>query len=163
MKYVFAAERKVVFFINARGTRYVVEFSDRNREGGSSYFTNDAAVARAIRKTSLYKRGAIVQVEGPTEEEEEAARRLMAPKRQPIAEVWQGKPKQKRNAARNNAPETTAPAEKPGEKVMEFQNITFAREAISKELGIPKSKLRTQAALDKAARDNGIVIKYVTA
>ena len=33
-------------------------------------------------------------------------------------------------------------------------------EAICKEFGIPKTKVRTPAALEKLAKDNGFVIKY---
>lgn len=157
MEYTFAAERKLIFFISAGGKNRLVEFSDRDRSGASSFSTNEMTVARAIRKTSLYRRGVIVQAKGPTEEEEQSAQQMMAPKRPSKAEAWAGK----KPVTEKPTPEPVS-AHNEGDKVMEFPNITFAREAISKETGIPKAKLRSQAALDQAARDAGIIIKYTT-
>lgn len=159
MKYVFAAERKLIFIISAGGINRLVEFSDRNRDGGSSFQTDDAKVAKAIRKGSLYKRGVIQQVSGPTEEDEaqiEAMQNFL--KRPSKADAWKDK-----TPVSDKIVKHVEEPQQPGQRVMEFNNITFAREAISRELGIPKAQLRSQAALDKAAKDAGIVIKYVAA
>lgn len=160
MKYEFAAERKMIFFATAGGKKRLIEFSDRNSAGASQFQTNEAVIARAVRRTSFFKRGVIVQTAGPTEEDEKALLQQYAPKRKSIASVFQQAAAPSSKAEKRSA--EPSPVAGKAENVREFPNFTMAREAVSKELGIPKSKLRNPTALSKAAADHGIAIKYTT-
>ena len=135
MEYTFAAERKVVLTVQTGGRNRLVEFGERNESGVSTFFTTNDAVAACIRRHSLSRRGVIIETTKPQEP---------APEK----------------------PKDTAPAQKQepttddGLKIRAFDNYSVAREEICKEFGVNKSKVRTPAALEKLARDNGFVIKY---
>ena len=133
MEYSFSAERKIVLTIQAGGKNRLVEFGERNDNGVSTFFTSNDAVAHAIRRHSLSRRGVIIETTRPQE---------------PALE----KPK-----VATNKP--SAPKEN-GVPVRVFDNYSVARETICKELGIPKNKVRKPETLEKIARENGFVIKY---
>lgn len=135
MEYTFAAERKVVLFIQAGGRNRLVEFGERNDCGVSTFFTTDDAVAHAIRRHSLSRRGVIVETTKP-----------QAPKVAPVE-----------TKKATIAPKV--PTEN-GIPVRAYDNYTLAREAICKEFGIAKNKVRKPETLEKIAREKGFAIKY---
>ena len=136
MEYSFAAERKVILTVQAGGRNRLVEFGERNEYGVSCFNTSDGAVANAIRKHSLARRGVIIETTPPQQPEPEAA---------PVVE--------------NSKPATGGETG----NVRTYDNYTIAREAITKEFGILKSTVRTPTALDKVAREHGFTIRYSNA
>lgn len=136
MEYTFAAERKVVLTVQAGGRNRLVEFGERNEAGVSTFFTTNDAVAQAIRRHSLSRRGVIVETTKPQEPAPEKAKKATAAPQKPEEKTSDGTP------------------------VRAFDNYSVARETITKELGIPKTKVRNPAALEKIAKENGFIIKY---
>lgn len=137
MEFTFAAERKLVFVIQAGGRNRLVEFGDRNENGVSVFSTTDAAVAQAVRRSSLSRRGVIAET-------------TKYPDPEPVTE----KPVK---AAEKKV-------EKPaGTPVREYENFTLARESITKEFGLKKSEVRNPTALARVASEHGFSIKYLNA
>lgn len=137
MYYSFAADRKLVFVVQAGGRKRLVEFGERGDNGVSLFTTTDENVAQAIRRSSMSRRGIIVET---TVEQK--------PETRPEAAV--------------KTPEK--PVEKPAEgNVREYDNFTVAREAITREFSIPKSEVRNPTALDRAAKEHGFSIIYKNA
>lgn len=141
MDYIFSAERKLVFTIRIGGRNLLVEFGDRNSGGMSSFVTSDARVAHAIRRTSLSRRGVII-------ESTPANQAASTPKPVPSAVV-----------PRQPQPQLQ-PSDLPASSVRSYDNFTLAREAIVKEFGIRKSDVRNPTALARFAQEKGFTIKY---
>lgn len=139
MEYTFAAERKVVLIVQTGGRNRLVEFGERNGNGVAEYFTTNDAVAQAIRRHSLSRRGVIV----------ETTRQQQAEPEKPKAAVVQ-------LLAQAEQTESGVP-------VRAYDNFTFAREAICKEFDIPKSSVRSMVALEAVAKEHGFTIKYSNA
>ena len=137
MEYLFAAERKLVFVVQAGGVKRLVEFGDRNENGVSAYSTTNAAIAQAIRRSSLSRRGVIKE-----------STKYPDPETQPSAPV---------KAAEKKPQKPAAPT------VREYENFTLAREAIIKEFGLKKSEVRNPTALARVATEHGFSIKYLNA
>lgn len=135
MDFSFAAERKVVLTVQAGGRNRLIEFGERNSNGVSCFQTTDAITANAIRRHSLSRRGVIVETTPPQQQEPEPE----------IKKVVKA---------------DTQPKAADGTPIRAFDNFTLARETITKELGIPRTKVRTPATLEKLARENGFIIKY---
>lgn len=148
MDYVFSAERKLVFTVRIGGRNLLVEFGDRNSGGRSSFVTSDAKIAHAIRRTSLSRRGVIIET-SPVQEP--------APTTPPVSSVPTKSPSQP--AAEVKADGQT----NEGKKVRDYDNFTLAREAIVKEFGIKKSDVRNPTALARFAKEKGFTIRYSNA
>lgn len=140
MTYTFAADRRVIFVVQCGGRNRLVEFGERNENGVSAFSTTDAAVAAAIRKSSLSRRGAITDTTKYPEPGTQAPMKK------------EEKKKQAQEAGTASAPE-----------VREFDNFTLAREAITKEFGLKKSEVRNPTALARVAQEHGFTIKYLNA
>ena len=119
----------------------MVEFGERNENGVSVFKTTDAAVASAVRRSSLSRRGVITE---KTEKLEPAP--VIAPSQQPKAK--------KAEATQQNEKKQT---------VREYANFTLAREAIIKEFDLKKSEVRNPTALARVAQEHGFNIKYLNA
>lgn len=159
MEFTFAAERKVVFFVQAGGLRRCVEFGDRNEAGASVYVTKDPKIANAIRKTSMARRGVIVETTPASVIEES----LKAPsKPYSVSESNRNRGKKAETGKTGSAPTDTA-GKDDGLEVREYDNYTVAREAITREFNIPKKDVRNPTALDRVAKENGFTIKYKNA
>lgn len=144
MVYTFAAERKLVFVVQTGGHNRLVEFGDRNQNGTSVFATTDANVAAAVRRSSLYRRGVIIET---TREPEPAA-----PSPSPGTSAFPGTSGSSVTSGSSASPE-----------VREYDNFTVAREAIVKEFGIKKSEVRNPTALARVAQEHGFNIKYLNA
>lgn len=181
MDFTFAAERKVVFTIQASGMRLLVEFSERNQSGVSSYFTSNPKVAEAIRKSSLSRRGVIIETT-PNELLQQALSENTQAKTVPqrslaqVKGVGASKPKAAAlnlgastaarkvadNAVKKAAMDAAA-SQQTSDDVREYENFSVAREKISKEFSIPKKDVRTPTALAKVAKEHGFTIRYKNA
>lgn len=140
MEYNFSAERKLVFIVSVAGRNLLVEFGDRNSGGRSSFTTTDGKVAQAIRRTSLARRGVIVETT-PTVD---------------IPPASSNHPSSPKIPTSPNNPDSPSSSR-------EYDNFTLAREAIIKEFGIKKSEVRNPTALARFALSKGIIIKYKNA
>lgn len=159
MEFSFAADRKLVFFVQAGGLKRCVEFGDRSSAGASVFMTKDRKVANAIRKHPLSRRGVITETT-PAEVIEESMR-PSAPEPYNVR-VSNGRKVTKAPAKVKDTPQEPV-AGTDGKNVREYDNFSVAREAIAKEFGIPKKNLRTPTALDKVAGENGFTIRYKSA
>lgn len=138
MTYTFAAERRVIFVVQCGGRNRLVEFGERNANGVANFNTTDPAVAAAIRKSSLSRRGAITETTKYPEPEAQLPKKEEK-KQAPVAD------------------KASTPT------VREYENFTLAREAITKEFGLKKSEVRNPTALARVAQDHGFTIKYLNA
>lgn len=130
----FSADTQYVFKITIDGMAYLVAFSERNQFGNSVFMTRNGKIAEKIRRTSMFKRGAI---------------------RETTPEVGATK--------REAAPAETAPEKKPKKEesnVKEFANITLAREWLCRTFGVKKSAIRYPGQVAKCAKEHKIEIKY---
>lgn len=141
MEYTFAAERKLVFVVQCGGRNRLVEFGDRNISGASVFITTDPNVAQAIRRSSLSRRGVIVETTKPQEPAPEKASQTNT----------------------NTTQKTQSPQEPASPEVRPYENFTLAREAIIKEFGLKKSEVRNPTALARVAQEHGFTIKYLNA
>ena len=163
MFYSFAAERKIAFVVIAGGIRHLVEFGDRNINGASSFTTQDAKVAKAIRKHSMSRRGVIVETTPhqdiePEEEIRKPQPRTLGMVKGVVRNAAVAKP-----VGRPRKVKKVEPEETPTGEIREYANFTVAKEAICKEFQIPKSKVKTITALTKFAAEKGFSIKYLNA
>lgn len=147
MDYKFSAERKLVFTVRVGGRNILVEFGDRNSGGRSVFATADANLAHAIRRTSLSRRGVIIETT-PVQQADIATKPALSSLSVPT---------HPNNPTPPNSPVTSA---SPGSSVRSYDNFTLAREAIVKEFGIKKSKVRNPTALARFAQEKGFTIKY---
>lgn len=147
MDYIFSAERKLVFTIRTGGRNLLVEFGDRNSGGMSSFVTSDAKIAQAIRRTSLSRRGVIIESTPANQADTTPNPAPSSPSRPdlPTSPTIPDKP---------SASASTGPS------VRSYDNFTLAREAIVKEFGIRKSDVRNPTALARFAQEKGFTIKY---
>nr|WP_298672896.1 hypothetical protein [uncultured Prevotella sp.] len=137
--YTFAASRQFFFNVPYQGRSRLIQFGDRNQAGVSVFLTDDPKLAEAIRKNSLFTRGAI------TEETPEGEKKKMAtPKEKKIATSEGGK--------KELAPDVG--------KKMVFTNFTQAREHLCKQFKIARSKVRNPTALSRFAEEKNITIVY---
>ena len=146
----------------AGGVRRLVEFGDRNLNGASSFLTSDAKVAQAIRRHSMSRRGIIIettpnQKDDPVVEEAKPQPRTLGVVK---GVVKPAATQTRKLVAKKTDAKNTQPHQEPAGKVREFANFSVAKSAISKEFGIPKTKIKTASALDKFASENGFSIKY---
>lgn len=160
MEFTFAADRKLVFFVTAGGLKRCVEFGDRNEAGASVFMTKDPKVAMAIRRHPLTRRGVITDTT-PAAVVDELLQASAAPKAYDVR--TSNANRGKASAGKTEAAPKKTVADDAGGSVREYENFTVAREAISKEFGIPKKNLRTPTALDRTARENGFTIRYKNA
>lgn len=147
MDYIFSAERKLVFTIRTGGRNLLVEFGDRNSGGMSSFVTSDARVAHAIRRTSLSRRGVII-------ESTPANQADTTPNPAPSS------PSHPTLPTSPTIPNNPSASASPSSPVRSYDNFTLAREAIVKEFGIRKSDVRNPTALARFAKEKGFTISY---
>lgn len=148
MDYIFSAERKLVFTIRTGGRNLLVEFGDRNSGGMSSFATSDVKIAQAIRRTSLSRRGVIIESTPANQADTTPNPAPSSPSR----------PTLPNNPASPTIPDK--PSASTGPSVRSYDNFTLAREAIVKEFGIRKSDVRNPTALARFAQEKGFTIKY---
>ena len=128
----------MIFVVQCGGRNRLVEFGERNANGVANFNTTDPAVAAAIRKSSLSRRGAITETTKYPDPEAQTPKKEVK-KQAPIAD------------------KAIAPT------VREYENFTLAREAITKEFGLKKSEVRNPTALGRVAQEHGFTIKYLNA
>ena len=143
MDYKFSAERKLVFTVRVGGRNILVEFGDRNSGGRSVFATADANLAHAIRRTSLSRRGVIIET--TPVQQADTTQEPVTPTVSPVSPTSPASP--------------IAPTS-PGSSVRSYDNFTLAREAIVKEFGIKKSEVRNPTALARFAQEKGFTIRY---
>ena len=136
--YTFAASRQFFFNVPYQGRSRLIQFGDRNQAGVSVFLTDDPELAEAIRKNSLFTRGAI------TEETPEGEKKKTTPEKKKIATPEGGK----------KEPATDV------SKKMVFTNFTQAREHLCKQFKIARSKVRNPTALARFAEEKNITIVY---
>ena len=147
--YTFAASRQFFFNVPYQGRSRLIQFGDRNQAGVSVFLTDDPKLAEAIRKNSLFTRGAI------TEETPEGEKKKMATpkggKKGPAPDVG------KKIATPEGGQKELAPDV--GKKMV-FTNFTQAREHLCKQFKIARSKVRNPTALSRFAEEKNITIVY---
>ena len=143
--YEFASERKYVFKIVTDGIPKLVEFGDAYGSNASIFQTKDRKVAEAIRRTSMFRRGAIKET---TKEEEHT-------KSAASSSVQNG------NQDEGKVQNSTEPEME--EKT--FTNITQAKDWVSKEYKIPKTQLRKPESVVTEAKKHKVklIIKAIEA
>lgn len=143
--YEFASERKYVFKIETDGIPKLVEFGDAYGSNASVFQTKDRKVAEAIRRTSMFRRGAIKET---TKEEEHT-------KSAASISVQNG------NQDDGKAQDSTEPEME--EKT--FTNITQAKDWVSKEYKIPKTQLKKPESVVAEAKKHKVklIIKAIEA
>lgn len=138
MYYSFAADRKLIFVVQSSGRKRLVEFGERSDSGVSLFTTTDENVAQAIRRSSMSRRGIIVETTVEQQPEEKKPKETVQAKKEPVADKAQG-------------------------EIREYDNFTLAREAITKEFNIPKAEVRNPTSLERAAKEHGFSIRYKNA
>lgn len=133
----FASERQYIFKVEIDDIPRLVAFGDPYQGSSSMFQTTDRKVAEAIRRTSMFRRGAIKETTKP---EEKPVKKAEKPKETE-------KPKQP----------------KMEEKV--FTNITQAKDWVSHEYKIPKSQLKKPESVIAEAKKHKVklVIKAIEA
>jgi hypothetical protein len=149
--YEFASERQYVFKVETDGIPKLVAFGDTYGNSASMFQTRDRKVAEAIRRTSMFKRGAIKETTKPEETAIAAAQQRPTERRG----------EQKGNKSSKEAQKATEP--KMEEKV--FTNITQAKDWVSKEYKIPKTQLKKPEAVVAEAKKHKVrlIIKAIEA
>lgn len=143
--YEFASERKYVFKIETDGIPKLVEFGDAYGSNASIFQTKDRKVAEAIRRTSMFRRGAIKE----TTKEEEHTKSAVS------SSVQNG------NQDDGKVQNSTEPEME--EKT--FTNITQAKDWVSKEYKIPKTQLKKPESVVAEAKKHKVklIIKAIEA
>jgi neutral trehalase len=148
--YEFASERQYVFKVETDGIPKLVAFGDTYGNNASMFQTRDRKVAEAIRRTSMFRRGAIKETTKPEETAVAAAK-------QPIERGGE----QEGNKGSKEAQKATKP--KMEEKI--FTNITQAKDWVSKEYKIPKTQLKKPESVVAEAKKHKVklIIKAIEA
>lgn len=131
----FSADTQYIFKVTVDGVQYLVAFSERNSFGTSTFSTANEKVAEKIRRTSMFRNGAIRE----TTQCDDAEAGI--------------------DAAAEQRP-TERQSEEKKDSVKEFANITLAREWLSKTFGVKKSEIRYPGQIAKCAKENGVEIRY---
>lgn len=133
----FASERQYIFKVEINNIPRLVAFGDPYQGSSSMFQTTDRKVAEAIRRTSMFRRGAIKETTKPEE-----------------------KPVKK-----TEKPEEAEKAEKPKMEEKVFTNITQAKDWVSHEYKIPKSQLKKPESVIAEAKKHKVklVIKAIEA
>ena len=145
--YEFASERKYVFKVETDGIPKLVEFGDAYGSNASIFQTKNRKVAEAIRRTSMFRRGAIKET---TKEEEHTK---SAAKHQPSERGVNQDDGKAQNSTEPEMEEKT------------FTNITQAKDWVSKEYKIPKTQLRKPESVVAEAKKHKVklIIKAIEA
>lgn len=133
----FSADTQYIFKVTVDGVQYLVAFSERNSFGTSTFSTANEKVAEKIRRTSMFRNGAIRE----TTQCDDAEAGIDA-------------------AAEQRPTERESESEEKKDSVKEFANITLAREWLSKTFGVKKSEIRYPGQIAKCAKENGVEIRY---
>ena len=143
--YEFASERKYVFKVEIDGIPKLVEFGDAYGSSASIFQTKDRKVTEAIRRTSMFRRGAIKET---TKEEEH--------KKPAASSSVQNGNKDEGKVQNSTDPEME-------EKT--FTNITQAKDWVSKEYKIPKTQLKKPESVVAEAKKHKVklIIKAIEA
>ena len=143
--YEFASERKYVFKIETDGIPKLVEFGDTYGSNASIFQTKDRKVAEAIRRTSMFRLGAIKETTKEEEHTKSAASSSV----------------QKGNKDEGKVQNSTEPEME--EKT--FTNITQAKDWVSKEYKIPKTRLKKPESVVAEAKKHKVklIIKAIEA
>lgn len=133
----FASERQYIFKVEIDNIPRLVAFGDPYQGSSSMFQTTDRKVAEAIRRTSMFRRGAIKETTKP---EEKPVKKAEKPK------------------------ETEKP-KKPKMEEKVFTNITQAKDWVSHEYKIPKSQLKKPESVIAEAKKHKVklVIKAIEA
>ena len=145
--YEFASDRKCVFKIETDGIPKLVEFGDAYGGSASIFQTKDRKVAEAIRRTSMFRRGAIKETTQPEEHTKSASEQQ---------HTERGGNQDDGQAQNGTEPEME-------EKI--FTNITQAKDWVSKEYKIPKTQLKKPESVIEEAKKHKVklVIKAIEA
>lgn len=145
--YEFASERQYVFKVETDGIPKLVAFGDTYGNSASMFQTKDRKVAEAIRRTSMFRCGAIKETTKPKDTAVAAA------KQQPT--------EQEGKHCRKEEQKATEP--KMEEKI--FTNITQAKDWVSKEYKIPKTQLKKPESVVAEAKKHKVklIIKAIEA
>lgn len=117
------------------GTNMHVTFMELTGKG-SVYYTDSPAVAEALR--NHYKYGKLFK------EEQEPAKKAVAKTAKSATDVT--------GTAASEAPKT--------ENIKEFSNNEDAKDYLAERYGISRSKMRTRAAIEEAAKGVNITVKW---
>ena len=135
--YEFASESQYIFRVETDGIGRLVVFGEPYGNSASVFQTKDSKVAAAIRRTSMFRRGVIVETSHSCDESSSSCTTKESPKG------------------------SVTPSVSMEEKV--FSNITQAKEWVSKEYKIPKSSLRKPESVAAAAKKHHVrlIIKAI--
>ena len=133
----FASERQYIFKVEINNIPRLVAFGDPYQGSSSMFQTTDRKVAEAIRRTSMFRCGAIKETTKPEE-----------------------KPVKK-----TEKPEEAEKPKKPKMEEKVFTNITQAKDWVSHEYKIPKSQLKKPESVIAEAKKHKVklVIKAIEA
>lgn len=141
--YEFASERKYVFKVETDGIPKLVEFGDAYGSNASIFQTKDRKVAEAIRRTSMFRRGAIKET---TKEHTKSAASISV-----------------QNGNKDDGKVQNSTESEMEEKA--FTNITQAKDWVSKEYKIPKTQLKKPESVVAEAKKHKVklIIKAIEA
>ena len=152
--YIFSANRQLMFYVGIGGQSRLVQFGSRNVNGTSLFQTSDDNVAEAIRKHSLFKRGAITEFE-----REKTVKKPAKPvlRYNPIVQEPVNTVKKPEVTVIDDNEEYGQPV---GTEVIEAKNFTQAKSMLAKRLNIKYNDIKNPGMLVQLAKDAGITIKY---
>lgn len=159
--YIFSAERQLIFYVTVDGRTRLVQFGERSQWGASNFSTDDAKVAAAIRRHSMFLRGVITETTPPQQEPPKQVKKAAT---KPVGEQA-GTVAGQSPAADDDEGQGTDETGQDGAgddtaNVIEADNFTQAKEAVMKRLGVDKDAVKTPILLQKVAKDNGLTINY---
>lgn len=144
--YEFVSDRQYAFKVETDGIPKLVVFGDAYGSSASVFQTKDRKVAEAIRRTSMFRRGAIKETTQPEEHTETA-------KHQPSERGINQDDGKVQNGTEPEMEEKT------------FTNITQAKDWVSKEYKIPKTQLKKPESVVSEAKKHKVklIIKAIEA
>ena len=155
--YCFFSNRQLIFYVNINGQQRLVKFGERDTFGVSAFQTTNPYTAEAIRKSSLYKKGAIKE-EIKVEEKPEPV--IMGEVKKVPADLEAEPTPVDEDAVVNDTVIEGATSTDNNENVIDARNFTQAKSMLAKKLNIKYNDIKTPAQMMQLAKDAGITLKY---
>ena len=154
--YQFVSDSQLMFTaMRLDGSQILINFTERDSHGKSSFVTTDQRVAQAIMGHSFFRKGRITLLnDGSAQEKKEEQKQTVTFTEQAEAE----EPKQEEEV-RQTAEESVEVQENTEDDTnLVFPNITIAKDYLHRRFGVKKEDIRSLTKITAFAESKGLTI-----
>lgn len=151
--YQFVSNSQLMFTaMRLDGSQILINFTERDANGKSSFVTTDYSVARAIMGHSFFRKGRIVLSESSSDVKQEEEKKQ-------TANFTEAEEPQKEEEVKQTAEEPVSEQENTEDDTnLVFPNITIAKDYLHRRFGVKKEDIRSLTKITAFAESKGLTI-----